>query len=31
MQDYNQSDWKYKGIVPLKRVYMPEQLEESEI
>jgi restriction system protein len=27
---YDQLDSRYKGLIPLKRVYVPEPLEESE-
>ena len=30
MQHYEQFDSKYKGLLPLKRVYVPEPLEETE-
>ena len=30
LQHYEQFDSKYKGLMPLKRVYVPETLEESE-
>ncbi len=30
LQHYEQFDSKYKGIMPLKRVYVPEPLEESD-
>ena len=30
LQHYEQFDSKYKGLLPLKRVYIPEQLEETE-
>lgn len=30
LQHYEQFDSKYKGMMPLKRVYVPEPLEESE-
>lgn len=30
LQHYEQFDSKYKGLLPLKRVYVPELLEESE-
>jgi restriction system protein len=29
-QHYEQFDSRYKGLLPLKRVYVPEALEESE-
>ena len=29
-QHYEKFDSKYKGLLPLKRVYVPEPLEESE-
>ena len=31
LQHYEQFDSKYKGMLPLKRVYVPEPLEETEI
>jgi restriction system protein len=30
LQHYEQFDSRYKGLLPLKRVYVPETLEESE-
>ncbi len=30
LQHYEQFDSKYKGLLPLKRVYVPELLEETE-
>ena len=30
LQHYDQFDSKYKGLLPLKRVYVPEPLEEAE-
>jgi predicted Mrr-cat superfamily restriction endonuclease len=30
LQHYEQFDSKYKGLLPLKRVYVPEHLEEAE-
>ena len=30
LQHYDELDSKYKGILPLKRVYVPEPLEESD-
>jgi restriction system protein len=30
LQHYEQFDSKYKGLLPLKRVYVPEPLEETE-
>lgn len=30
LQHYEQFDSKYKGMIPLKRVYVPEPLEEGE-
>jgi restriction system protein len=30
LQHYEQFDSRYKGLLPLKRVYVPEPLEESE-
>lgn len=30
LQHYDQFDSKYKGLMPLKRVYVPETLEETE-
>ncbi len=30
LQHYEQFDSKYKGLLPLKRVYVPEPLEEAE-
>ena len=30
VQHYEQFDAKYKGMMPLKRVYVPEPLEEAE-
>ncbi len=30
MQHYEQFDSKYKGLLPLKRVYVPEPLEDAE-
>lgn len=30
LQYYEQFDSKYKGLIPLKRVYIPEPLDESE-
>ena len=29
-QHYDQFDSRYKGLLPLKRVYVPEPLEETE-
>jgi restriction system protein len=29
LQHYEQFDSRYKGLLPLKRVYVPEPLEES--
>lgn len=31
LQHYEQFDSKYKGLLPLKRVYVPEPLEEAEV
>ena len=31
LQHYEQFDSKYKGLLPLKRVYVPEPLDETEI
>ena len=30
LEHYETFDSRYKGLVPLKRVYVPESLEESE-
>ena len=30
LQHYEQFDSKYKGMMPLKRVYVPESLDDSE-
>jgi len=30
LHHYEQFDSKYKGLLPLKRVYVPEPLEEAE-
>jgi restriction system protein len=30
LQHYEQFDSKYKGLLPLKRVYVPEVLDEAE-
>lgn len=30
LQHYEQLDSRYKGLLPLKRVYVPEALEEAE-
>lgn len=30
LQHYDQFDSRYKGLIPLKRVYIPEPIEESE-
>ena len=30
LQHYEQFDSRYKGLLPLKRVFVPEVLEESE-
>lgn len=30
LQHYEELDSRYKGLIPLKRVYVPEALEESE-
>lgn len=30
LQHYDQFDSKYKGMMPLKRVYVPEPLEDLE-
>ena len=30
LQHYSQFDSKYKGLLPLKRVYVPEALEEAD-
>lgn len=30
LQHYEQLDSRYKGLLPLKRVYVPEALEETE-
>ncbi len=30
LQHYDQFDSRYKGLLPMKRVYVPEPLEEGE-
>ena len=30
LQHYEQFDSRYKGLLPLKRVYVPEAIEEAE-
>ena len=30
LQHYDQFDSRYKGLIPLKRVYVPEPIDESE-
>ena len=30
LRHYEEFDSKYKGLIPLKKVYIPEAIEESE-